>query len=181
MKHKLLLGCSALLGLLLLAVAALYAYGASQPRDHVAASRATYAKPPEEVFARLADFGRWPEWNRSVTSMEQQPDAGGKPCWRLKGDFGAMPTVVEESSAPSRLVTRIPADAGLGFSGTWTYELAPAAGGGTTVAIREDGRVDNAFFRAFGALLMDPHATMDALLRDLGASYGETTAPEHVP
>lgn len=179
MKHKLLLGCSALLGLLLLAAGALYAYGASRPKDHTAASRATYAKPPEEVFARLADFERWPEWNRSVSSMTKDPDVGGKPCWRLKGEFGSMPTVIEESAAPARLVTRIPADAGLGFSGTWTYELAPAPGGGTTLSIREDGHVDSAFFRAFGAL-MDPHATMDALLRDLGASYGETAAPEHV-
>ena len=178
MKRKLLIGCGALFALFCLLAAGLFAYGAAQPRDHVAVSRATYGRPPEEVFARLADVERWPEWNRAVSSVERAGDVGGKPCWNLVGEFGSMPSVIEESTAPARLVSRIPADAGLGFSGTWTYELAPAPGGGTTVTIREDGRVDSVLFRAFGALLMDPHDTMNALLRDLGAGFGETTVIE---
>jgi hypothetical protein len=88
--------------------------------------------------------------------------------------------VIEDALPPALLVTRIPADAGLGFNGTWTYTVEPAEGGGATLSIREEAHVDSALFRAVGALLMDPHDTMNALLRDLGASYGETTVPEEV-
>lgn len=178
MKRKLLIGCGGLLAVVLLALAGLLAYGAAQPKDHVAVSQARFAQPPAEVFGLLADFEGWPRWNRSIKAIERAGDVGGKPSWRVTGDFGAMPIVIEEVEAPARLVTRIPADAGLGFSGTWTYEVAPADGGGTLLAIREEGHVDSALFRAFGALLMDPHDTLNALLRDLGAAFGETTVPE---
>ena len=180
MKRKLLIGCGAVIALLLLAVAGLLAYGAAQPKDHVAESRASYARPPAEVFERISAFEAWPQWNRSIKAVARSADVGGKPCWTVTGDFGDMPLVIEEVLAPARLVTRIPADAGLGFSGTWTYEVAPAEGGGATLSIREDAHVDSALFRAVGALLMGPHDTMNALLRDLGASYGETTAVEEV-
>ncbi len=180
-KRKLFLGCGLPIAALLLALAGLLAYGSAQPEDHVAASRAAFARPPAEVFERLVDFEGWPRWNRSVTSVARDPEIDGKPCWRLTGSYGELPIVIEQAEAPERVVTRIPADAGLGFSGTWTYELAPAPNGGTTVAIREDGHVDSVLVRALGALFMDPHDTMDDLLRDLGASFGESTTPEEVP
>jgi uncharacterized protein YndB with AHSA1/START domain len=177
---KVLIVLGVLVGLLVLLLVVVLVVGWRQPVDHVAASRVELAKPPEEVWARIVDFERWPDWNAAIDKTVREADRGGKPCWRFEGGFGPMPMIIEESTAPLRLVARIPADADLGFSGTWTYELAPAAAGGTTLTVTEAGHVENLLFRGVGALLMDPHDSMNALLVDLGKSFGADVEPQEV-
>ena len=171
---------AALVGLLVLLVVVLLAIGSRQPVDHVASSRIELAAAPEEVWARLADFEAWPSWNAGFTAVVREPDRDGKPYWRFEGEYGAMPMTVEVSEPPVRLVTHIPEDADLGYSGTWTYALAPREGGGTQVTVTEDGDVESLLFRALGALFMDEHATMNAFLSELADSFGEQVAPEEL-
>jgi uncharacterized protein YndB with AHSA1/START domain len=177
---KVLVVLGVLVGLLVLLLVVVLVVGWRQPVDHVAASRAELAKPPEEVWARIADFERWPDWNTTFDEVVREADRDGKPYWRFEGGLGSMPMVIEESTAPLRLVTRIPADADLGYSGTWTYELALGAAGGTTLTVTEAGHVESLLFRGIGALFMDPHDSMNGFLVDLGQSFGADVEPQEV-
>ncbi len=75
-----------------------------------------------------------------------------------------------ESDPPRKLVTRI-ADRNLPYSGTWTFDLQPAAQG-TELAITEDGEVSNPLFRFVSRFIMGHTATIDAYLRALAAKLG---------
>ena len=177
---KVLLVLGGLVALAALLVAVVLVVGFLQPVEHVASSRVALARTPDEVFARVADFATWPTWNGAMNEVAREPDADGKPRWRFEGKYGSMPMIVEASEPPLRLVTRIPADANLGFSGTWTYALAPGAEGGTTVTVTENGRVESALFRGVGALFLGPHDSLNAFLSDLGKSFGQDVEPEEV-
>ncbi len=72
------------------------------------------------------------------------------------------------SRTPSRrrsarlLVVRI-ADLDLPFGGTWTYEIAPVAGG-STLTITEDGEIYNPIFRVMSRFVFGYESTMAAYL-----------------
>ena len=102
--------------------------GATRPMDHVATVTATLAASDSAVWAAL-----------------QQDIAG----------FDTK-TVIKESVARHRLVREVLP--GQGYSGSWTYELAPE-GTGTRLTITERGHVSNPVFRFF-MMFMDPRATM---------------------
>lgn len=177
---KLLRILGVLVGLVVLLVVVVLAVGSRQPVDHVASSRAVIPAPQQEVWERLADFEGWPKWNPGFTAVVREADRDGKPYWRFEGEYGAMPMLVETSEPPARLVTRIPADADIGYSGTWTYALEAREGGGTQVTVTEDGHVESLLFRGIGALFMDEHTTMNAFLVELAASYGAEVVPEEL-
>lgn len=166
---------------ILVAIPALAALiGLFLPKGHVATSRATYSQAPETIWAVVVEFERWPEWNASVQKMERGPDRDGKPVWLSIGKWGQMPSVIEVFEPPRRLVTRIPEDAGIGFSGSWIYEIAPA-GGGATLTITERGEVSNPLFRFMGLFFFDAHSTMHGFMRALGGKFGEKVEPAPVP
>ena len=165
--------------LILAAILVVVSVGWLAPRDHVASSRATYAKSPAEVWAVLADFEGWSAWNSAFDAVERGDDRGGRPYWIFTGGWGPLPFVIEESDPPLRMRSRIPEDAELGFHGTWTYELAPN-GAGTTLTLTESGTTTSLLFRAIGTLFMDNHTTMNAFLADLGEHFGEEVEVEEV-
>jgi hypothetical protein len=74
-------------------------------------------------------------------------------------------------------VTKI-ADPDLPFGGTWTYELTPAPGGGTRLAITERGNVKNVVFRFMSRYVFGYTATLDGFLRALGKKGGEDVTPQ---
>lgn len=157
----------ALAALVGLAVALLL-IGMARPRGHVASTQATYARPPAEIWATLADFDRWSEWNPEVHAVERLPDRDGHRMLAITGSWGRVETEVAVVEPPARLETVM--DAG-DFRGSWTYELSPTADGGTLLTVTERGEVDKPLFRAF-MLFMDEHATMVAFHRALAARLG---------
>lgn len=164
------------LGALVALVLICLAIGALRPRGHVASSRVDLAAGREAVWAVLADFAGWPAWNSAATGMERKPDREGKPVWVVTGGWGDMPYVVDVLEPPARLVTRIPEDAGIGFSGSWTYELEEREGGGSRLTITERGEVSNPLFR-FMMIFSDNRATQRKFMRDLAGHLGETVEP----
>ncbi len=64
-------------------------------------------------------------------------------------------------------MTRI-ADPDLPFGGTWTFELAPEAGG-TRLTITERGEIRNPIFRTMSRFVFGYGATMETFLAELRA------------
>ena len=171
-SRRTLIAMLAVLALLLVPVVV----GKFVSKGHVAAGSAVYAQSPERLWEVVSDFETWPDWNSAVTQMARQPDRDGRTVWVAFGEGGEMPSVVEVSEPPRLLVTRIPEDAGIGFHGSWTYEIA-AADGGASLRITERGEVDNPVFR-FVSLFFDQRATLNRFLTDLGARFGENVTPQ---
>lgn len=163
-----------LVGLGLLATIA----GLLLPKGHVATRRARYKASPENIWAALTDFAGQAAWRKDLKRIERLPDRDGHAVWNEIGSQGAMPLETLEVVPPRRLVRKI-ADPKLPFGGTWTYELEPAAGGGTQLTITEDGEVYNPIFRLVSQF-MDMGATMNGFMAALGNKFGESVTPEKI-
>ena len=156
-----------------------YGVGSALPREHVAAVRAEFSAPPEEIFATVADYRAYPDWRPSVESIEELPARNGKPAWVERGLTGPLPMELTESEPPTRLVSTILAE-GMPFGGRWIFEIEPAATG-ATVTITEEGEVYSPVFRFVSRFLMGHHATMSLFLSDLGAHFDEDVVVDVVP
>lgn len=156
-----------IVGGLALIVALVAIVGALLPKAHSASRTARIALPPDALYTVLSDVGQYTAWRKDVKSLERLPDRDGRPAW--VEDVGGMkiPMYFERMERPSLLVARI-ADPKLPFGGTWTYRIAPAAGG-SDLTITEDGEVYNVFFRFMSRFVFGHHATMDGFIKHLQA------------
>ena len=155
-----------LVGLVLLVVVV----GLTRPSHHVAQTRARYDKPPIEVWSVVSDYEKWSAWNPEVKSVTSLPDQNGRRMINVVGSWGTAPTAIAVWNPPSKLRTEMNAGS---FSGSWTYEVAPALDGGTLLTITEEGDVGNPIFRAM-MIFHDNEATMrsfhEALAKRLNAN-----------
>ena len=152
--------------------------GALVPEKHVASTRVELQTPAKTVWEVLTDFERHPTWRAAVNEIERLPDQNGKPVWRESTDFGPLTYVVDELSAPTRLVTRI-ADPDLPFGGTWTYEITPT-GDGCTLEITETGEIYNLFFRFMARFVFGYHSTQEDFLESLGTRLDQEVTLERI-
>lgn len=151
--------------------------GAFLEPTHVATRRAVLARSPDEVWQVITRFDLTPEWRSNVDAVEIE---SGDPIRFVElSDQGPVPYEVTEQVRPSKLVL-LTADADLPFSGTWTFELEPE-GGGTRLTITERGTIDNPLFRFAARVFMDPAATAETYLVDLGRHLGQEVTPEAPP
>jgi uncharacterized protein YndB with AHSA1/START domain len=152
---------------------AVVAIGYLLPKDHVASREAVVPAPADRVFAVIIDVARYPEWRPDVSAVDGVSAAPLR--WTEHGANGDIPYEVREQRPPERLVMAI-SDSSLPFGGTWTYELAPAAGG-TRVVITERGEVRNPVFRFMSRLVFSQTATIE---RYLGALAGRVRTASQV-
>ena len=153
-------------GLALVAVV-IAVVGAMLPKAHAASRTARIGLPPDALYALLSDVSQYPAWRTDVKSLQRLPDRDGHPAWVEEVSGMKIPLHFERMERPSLLVARIDS-AGLAFGGTWTYRIAPAAGG-SDLTITEDGEVYNVIFRFMSRFIFGYHATMDAFLKNLQA------------
>jgi uncharacterized protein YndB with AHSA1/START domain len=166
-----------IVGLIVLLIAAVALIGARLPEEHIASRAAAYHKTPAEVWAVVGDFKSYPAWRPEVKSVEILPGQNGLPSWRETDSHGnSIPYQVTEMHPPGGL-TAVIADPELPFSGTWTWEIQPANGGGSSVRIREEGKVHNPFFRFVARFVLGYTKTMDQYLKALGTKFGEDVQP----
>jgi uncharacterized protein YndB with AHSA1/START domain len=158
--------------ILVLAVAVVVLLGLRVPKSHVASRSALFVSPPERIWRALVEVEKGPEWRAGLKSVEALPPADGKRRYREVSGFGPVTYVVEEEIPPRRLVGRI-ADEGLGYGGSWTWDLA-REGERTRVTITERGFVTNPVFRFLARFVFGYGKTMDGYLKDLGRRLGET-------
>ncbi|MBX7079787.1 MAG: SRPBCC family protein [Nannocystaceae bacterium] len=152
---------------------ALAAYGASQPRDHVASRTIELDHTPAALFAILEDVSAYPCWRSGLSRVER---VGDDPLRYVEhaGD-DAIAYVVDERVPSQRLVVRI-ADAELPWGGSWTYELEPN-GTGTRLTITERGYIEPILLRGIAALTMDPTASIAGVQEDLRRFHGCGATP----
>lgn len=164
--------------ILLAVILLLTVIGLCLPKGHRVSSRAKYRQSPESLWQVLTDYGSRPNWCPGVKKVEKFPSNDGRLVWKEFWKFGPMTFEQMEAIAPKRLVIRI-ADPNLPFGGSWAYDFTSAEGGGTWVAITEDGEVRKPVFRVFSRMTSQ-HATMEMLLKALGKKFGEDVVPEKV-
>jgi hypothetical protein len=178
------------IGALVVLVAVVMIVGSLLPREHVAARTIVLDQPPQAIWGVITAFGDAPSWREDIATVRRE-ERSGETVWvevDQMGDEIAYRTL--ESQAPTRLVREIVGE-DLPFGGKWTFLIDPedgsagdgAAGDGAAgegksrVTIREDGFVDNAFFR-FVSVVMIGHTTfIDRYLEFLGARFGEAVTP----
>lgn len=164
-------------------VAVMAGIGLLLPRDHVAARRAAFARPADDVWRAIADIDAYPRWRRGVTAIERLSPT--EFCER--SSHGAIRFEVVEDRPPEVRITRI-ADPTLPFGGRWIFELAPSdvpgggpAGGSTTLTITEDGSVTNPIFRLLSRTVFSTGSTLEKFLVDLGAHLGAPVEVQSAP
>ena len=109
------------------------------PVGHEASRSAEFSKPPEEVFALIADPNGYKGW------------------W----DGADVKTEVVERVPPSKLVTKIVGETQ--FGGTWTFDIAPTPTG-SRMTITERGEIYNVVFRALAKFVFGYTGTMESCL-----------------
>ena len=167
-----------IVGSLVVVVLVVVAIGYALPKSHVVSVSARYGAAPDALWATLTDVAAFPRWRNDLVRVELLPDENGQRGWREHGRSDVITYRVVASDPPRHIVTRI-ADESLPFGGTWTYELAPAAGG-TRLTITERGEVYNPIFRFVSRFVLGYTGTMTGMLRAIGAKHGETVTPEPV-
>ena len=154
--------------LLVILAGVIAAIGYALPQNHVATVEENIQGAPADVFLRISDVGRYPEWRHDVSKVELLSSQPLK--WREHTGGDVITYQVVESRPSERFQVRI-ADPALPFGGSWTYELRAEASG-THVAITERGEVYNPIFRFMSRFVLSRTATMDKFmtaLRQAGA------------
>ena len=154
-------------------VALITVIGALLPQKHVATQSAEYGSPPDAVWATITDATKFAAWRPNMKSATPADPADPRRGWTETWSHGEqVPIEVVEWSPPQRLVTRL--GPGMAFGGTWTFELAPTAGG-TRLRITEHGEVYNPLFRFLSRFVFGHTASMRDYLKGLGKAFGEET------
>jgi Polyketide cyclase / dehydrase and lipid transport len=166
-----------IIGILGGVVALAWIAGSLLPREHVATSRVTLSQPPDTVWAVVRDLGALKGTWSDLAEARRFVDSAGREVWDERVSGFEMRLIVEESTPPSRLVTRIDSAPDAVFGGRWVYEITPA-GGGTTVSVTEDGWVGNPLFRLMSKL-GGQHKSLDGYLTALAKHFGETVPVQH--
>ncbi len=150
--------------------------GAMLPLRHRAARRARFRASPGALYAVLAGP---PDWRTGVKGYGELPDADGRRRWWEEDSHGQK-VVYElvEAQPGKRIETRL-AQPGLPFGGTWTFDIAPLADGGSELRITEDGEIYNVLFRFLARFVFGYHRSIELYLRDLGAKFGQVAEIEN--
>jgi hypothetical protein len=149
--------------------------GAMLPSHHHATRRARYRVSPEALYAVIAGP---PDWRTGVKSYGVLPEQDGRKRWWEEDTHRQKITFeLVEDKPPARIAVRI-ADRGLPFGGTWTFQIAPLAQGGSDLRIDEDGEIYNVIFRFMARFIFGYTASIEGYLRDLGVKFGESPGIE---
>jgi hypothetical protein len=157
-------------GGLVLVVGLMAMVGAMLPLRHHAARRARYKAAPDALYAVLAGP---PDWRTGIQKFGVLEEKDGRRRWWEEDTHRQKITYELLEARPSeRLQVRI-ADKGLPFGGTWTFDIAPLAGGGSELRVAEDGEIYNVVFRFMARYFFGYHRSIETYLRDLGAKFGQ--------
>jgi len=154
-----------LLILLVIIAAIVFVVGYRLPEDHTASRDKVFSATPERIFKEISTPSAYPKWRSGVQQVQILADSAGMPRFRESAMSGDVTYVVEHQTPNRQYVVTI-ADASLPYSGSWTFDLTPVAGG-TQLSITEEGSVHNPFFRFMSRYVFGHFKTIDGYLSDL--------------
>jgi polyketide cyclase/dehydrase/lipid transport protein len=151
------------LGVIILAIAAVVVVGALLPKSHTASRTAIIRATPEQVFALISGPQDW----RTDLKEYKFFDEGDRHMQREIDKHGQTITYEIVQSQPPTLRKTTIADKNLPFGGSWTWNIQPERNG-CAVTITEDGEVYNPVFRFVSRFIMGHTRTIDNYLSMLG-------------
>jgi uncharacterized protein YndB with AHSA1/START domain len=159
------------LGLIVLAALAalvLQLAGSRMPREHRSQVTVTLPAGRAAVWSAVTDYAGMPAWWPAVKAirMEKLPD-GTELTWNTDEHGQQIAFRTREVRPRERLVREIVAQKDLPFGGTWTYEFADTADGGTRLTLTEDGFINPPIFRALATWVFGLDTTQKSYLASL--------------
>ena len=151
-----------------------YVVGNRLPEEHTAQRDHVFSATPERIFKEISTPSAYPKWRSGVQQVTMLADSAGMPRFRESAMSGDVTYVVEHKVDNRQYVLTI-ADANLPYSGSWTFDLTPVAGG-TQLSITEEGAVHNPFFRFMSRYVFGHFRTIDGYLGDLDKRLTNPTA-----
>lgn len=136
----------AFVGLIVLLLGVLGAYGSALPATHVASVSVTVNAPRQVVWEVINDTGGWSSWLKDITKVEMLPEQDGRRVFRQHMGRNSFVLVETISEPPSRVKRTIIDDHGP-FSGSWDHVLTDAGNGQTTLTVTEEGTITSAIPR----------------------------------
>lgn len=149
--------------------------GALLPVKHRATRKARYRASPEALYAVIAGP---PDWRTGVRSFGILPEKDGRRQWWEEDTHRQKITFELLEDVPGRRLTVRMADPKLPFGGTWSFDIAPAPGGGAELRVTEDGEIYNVVFRFMARYFFGYTASIEGYLRDLAVKFGDTVRVE---
>jgi len=151
---------------------AVWIIGSLLPVEHRVTSEATFTVPPDTLFSLISTPMKFPEWRKDVKAVELLPPSDGVERYReISGDGTILYSVVRSIPGRERVIEI--ADPNLPFGGRWTFVVAPASAGTTSLRITEDGEVRNPIYRFVSRLVVGHRATIDRYLADMKRHFEE--------
>lgn len=155
----------------LVAVVALIAcIGWLVPVAHEASRSEEFSKPPDVVYALVADLENYPQWWKDTTQVEMLVDEPNRTTFRQHMSTGPIVMTVIERVPPVKFVTKID-DPDQPFGGTWTWEITPTPSG-ARLTITERGEIYNPIFRLMARFVFGYTATMESCLAAMKGRLG---------
>ena len=149
--------------------------GALLPTKHHATRKARYRASPEALYAVIAGP---PDWRTGVKSFGVLPEKEGRKQWWEEDTHHQKITFELVEDVPARRLAVRMADPKLPFGGTWTFDIAPAPGGGSDLRITEDGEIFNVIFRFIARYFLGYTASIEGYLRDLAVKFDDNVKSE---
>ena len=161
----LLITAASLIAVVVVLVAVAAIIGSRLPASHEALRSVVVNASPSAVYAVLTDVANAASWRRELQRVDVLGVTDGHLRFREHGAHGAVTYEVVKEEPARLLVTEI-VDRDLGYSGSWTYTLAPE-GNATRLTITERGVVSNIFFRFMSRYVFGHTKTMETYLASL--------------
>jgi uncharacterized protein YndB with AHSA1/START domain len=130
------------------ALTVIYIAGSRMPREHTSQLKATFPADRAAVWDAITDYNGMPGWWPAVksTRLERLTD-GTEITWNKDSHGNEVPFKTTLLHPQQKLVRTI-AGKDQPFGGSWTFDLADGAGGGTELTLTEDGWIQPPFYRA---------------------------------
>ena len=140
------------------------------PVGHEATRSAELSKPPDAVYALVADVKNYSQWWKEITQVDMLVDEPNRTTFRQHTSTGPIVMTITERQPPAKMVTKID-DPDQPFGGTWTWEIAPTPSG-SRLTITERGEVYNPIFRFMSRFVFGYTGTMESCLKALKQKLG---------
>lgn len=120
-------------GILVIAVAGVFAYAAMQPDTFRIARSAVIKAPPEKIYPLMSDFRRGMEWSPyekkdpNMKRVFSGPASGKGAVYEFEGngDIGAGRLEITDATPPSKVVLRLDMSKPFQGSNTIEYSIVP--------------------------------------------------------